>query len=155
MAGTQARPWRSGGVRVFHATDVCAPVVELVSSRLTLVTNSCFRAIAATSALRLRSLLRVAMLTCGDKKEFQMLRKTILTVAATAALGMAALASTAASAHDYGYGWYGYGNGYHYSHYPFFYGHKYYHRPWFGYGPRYFHRGFKYSGWKYGHRRYW
>jgi hypothetical protein len=145
---------------VFHTTDVCVFVAALASSHWMLVTNFCFRAIAETSALRLRSLLRVAMLTYGNKKEFQMLRKTILTLAATAALGMAALAPTAASAdggYGYGgYGWYGgYGKGYHYSHYPFYYGHKYYHRPWFAYGPRYFHRGFKYGGWKYGHRRYW
>ena len=38
-----------------------------------------------------------------------MLRKSILALAAVAALGTAALTPTTASAHWYGHGWYGYG----------------------------------------------
>jgi hypothetical protein len=48
-------------------------------------------------------------------QESQMFRKTLLTIAALAALGTAALTSTSASAGCYGYNSYDYGNSYSYS----------------------------------------
>jgi hypothetical protein len=108
-----------------------------------------------------------------------MFRKTILTLAASAALGIAALAPTIASADgmndrkDYGgydrkdydrkdYDRKDYGH-------PHVYGYKviskpwyvykpsYVHKPWFAYKPHDFHRGYKFGGWnygKYGYRSY-
>jgi hypothetical protein len=97
-------------------------------------------------------LVRAATHPAGNKKEFHMFRKTILTLAASATLGLAALAPTTASADGYG------GYGYHYASYPYFHGYKYFHKPWF-FGPR-FHYGFRFGGWKFGkygkfYRRYW
>ena len=74
-----------------------------------------------------------------------MLRKTVLTLAASAALGVAALAPTSAGAT-----WYG--HGYHYAPHPVYHGYPYY-APWFVYGPRYFHPHWKF-GWKY-RKHYW
>ena len=66
-----------------------------------------------------------------------MIHKTMLALAAVAALGTAVLTPTTASA-TYGYGWYGKPNSY---------GWGYRYRPYFKgfYGPRNF-----YGGWKYG-----
>jgi hypothetical protein len=73
----------------------------------------------------------------SQRKEDRMFRKSLLAMAAVAALGAGALAPTSASAHWNG--WYGY------KPYPY----------WRSYGPRYFHGGFYrpryvYGGWKYG-----
>jgi len=76
-----------------------------------------------------------------------MLRKTVLTLAASAALGVAALAPTSAGATWYGHG---YHHGYHYA--PAWYGYHYY-APWLVYGPHYVHPGWKF-GWKY-RKHYW
>jgi len=74
-----------------------------------------------------------------------MFRKTFLTLAASAALGVAALAPTSAGAT-----WYG--HGYHYAPYPIYYGKSYHYAPWYGYGPRFFRPRFRFGGWK--HFRY-
>jgi len=79
-------------------------------------------------------------------KEAYVFRKSILALAAVAALGTAALTPTAADAHWNGYGWYG--HHYHYKPYHFgFYGPRYFH------GPRYFFGGWKY-GWTRGYGYY-
>ena len=62
-----------------------------------------------------------------------MFRKLTIALVATAALGTAALSSSAAEAHWRGYGWSGYGHGYGY-------GHSYW-KPHYGYG--YGHYGYK------------
>jgi hypothetical protein len=85
----------------------------------------------------------------SDRKETQMIQKSIFALAAVAALGTAALTPTAAQATWYGYG---YGKPYwSYNYYPYkgFYGPRYFYG---GYGPRYFYGGFKYRGWRYGYR---
>ena len=72
-----------------------------------------------------------------------MFRKSVLALAAVAALGAAALTPTVAGAHWNGYGWYG-----HYHYKPYFHG---FYGPRVFYGPRYFYGG--YGGWKYGWMR--
>lgn len=76
-----------------------------------------------------------------------MFRKLTIALVATAALGTAALSSSAAEAHWRGYGWYG-GYGYSHSywkpHYGYGYGHYGYRPHFFGY-PRHVHRHY---GWK-------
>jgi hypothetical protein len=71
----------------------------------------------------------------SDTEEKQMFRKSVLALAAVAALGTAALAPTGAEAHWSGYGWYG-----NYSYQPYFRGGF--------YGPHYFHGGWKYGTWR-------
>ena len=61
-----------------------------------------------------------------------MFRKTILGLAAGAALVTAALAPTAASAHYYGYKSYGYSYNYYKPHYNYYKSYNYY-RPHYGY----------------------
>jgi hypothetical protein len=73
-----------------------------------------------------------------------MFRKLTVALVATAALGTAALTSSAAEARWYG--GYGYGHSYWKPHYGYGYGHYGYKPRFFGY-PRYFHRGY-YGGWK-------
>jgi hypothetical protein len=82
-----------------------------------------------------------------------MFRKTLLALAATGAVGMAALTPTTASAHYswYGSGWYGSGyyGGYH---------HRHHHYGYYRYGyPSYGYRNYGYGyGPSYGYRRgYW
>ena len=76
-----------------------------------------------------------------------MFRKFTIALVATAALGTAALSSSAAEAHWRRYGWYGHGYGYGYSYWKphYGYGYGYYgYRPHFFGHPHYFHRHY---GW--------
>ena len=70
-----------------------------------------------------------------------MFRKSVLALAAVAALGTAALAPTGAQAYWGGYGWYG--DSYYQPYYR-----------WGFYGPRHFHGGWKFGTWRRFHRFY-
>ena len=75
-------------------------------------------------------------------------KQTLVAIAAVVTLGATGLASTQASANDYGYGYGSYG-GYGYNSYPSYgYGYSY---PSYGYG--YSHPSYGY-GYGYGHRHY-
>jgi len=79
-----------------------------------------------------------------------MIRKLTLAVAATAVVGTAALAPSAANATWYGYGWHRYYSPY-YSYYPgYAYKPYFFHRPHFAYYPTHFKR----YGWKYRYNHY-
>lgn len=79
-----------------------------------------------------------------------MIRKLTLALAATVAVGSAALVPSAANATWYGNGWYGkgwYGYGHYNKYYPgYAYGHRYFYKPYvYSYG----FKPYKRFGWKY------
>jgi len=95
------------------------------------------RRLRISSGCRLRHLIN---------RRLTVFRKSILALAAVAALGTAALAPTGADAH-----WNGYGYGKYYNYKPYHYG---FYGPRFFYGPRYFYGGWNFGGWRRGYGYY-
>src|SRR5258705_8691411 len=96
---------------------------------------------SATAVLRLRINQRMSTRTSVMRGVIRMIRKLTVALAATAVVGTAALAPSAANATWRGYGWYGHS---YYSYPGYAYGPGYFYKPHYLY-PRYFHR--KHAGW--------